>query len=223
MDDQWLWQLLAVLLFGALVLWLLRLNGSSTKAEQLSQESSAAGLDLPIEKIEPLLIPEAIDQAKGKIGELLTAIILISDGWRQIQSAYDNTGHGVDGLFVRPAQGGGWRVLIVETKTNTSPFKAEQISNEWIKDRLDRRFVLLPPGPEQTALEKIIQAIDAMDGRIEKQLWRHRLDEGVTNIHSVDGDTLLPATSHSQHAPYYEAIRINLDPPRIGWSGGGSP
>lgn len=55
--------------------------------------------------------------ATGMIGELLTALIMVNDGWRQLPSQPDDKG--IDGIFIREVKNKSeWRVCIAETKAS---------------------------------------------------------------------------------------------------------
>ena len=55
------------------------------------------------------------DMALGKIGEMITALMLSGDDWRQLPSQSKGA-HGIDGIFVRHLHGSGaYEVRIVDT------------------------------------------------------------------------------------------------------------
>lgn len=118
-------------------------------------------------------------QAKGDFGELLTAAILTQTGWRQLPSKVDASGHGIDGLFVRP----GWlgqRVLLTETKVNVSPNKPHQLSNAKLIRALGDLYCVGALDWDTAAA--IIRGLKWRSFAVKKEHWHHSLHKGVTSV-----------------------------------------
>lgn len=122
-------------------------------------------------------------QAKGDFGELLTAAILTQTGWRQLPSKVDASGHGIDGLFVRP----GWlgqRVLLTETKVNASPFKRHQLSTAKLIRALGDLYAVGALDWQTAAA--IIRGLKWRSFAVKKEHWHHALHKGITTVCRAD-------------------------------------
>lgn len=143
------------------------------------------------------------DKTKGSVGELLTSLFMSMQGWKLLPGPY-NDEHGIDGIFVREKQiRGHWdyEVWIVETKTNTSNFPKQlagdryQMDDVWVKSHLDR-WVSQDYLSQKVALQ-FVKRIESGLG-LEKKLVRHKLQEGTTEVTTIDRKgKLIPDTKSS--------------------------
>jgi len=115
----------------------------------------------------------------GHFGEVLTGVMLASEGWIQLQS-HTPGARGLDGIFVRP-EGSGHIVLLVETKTTgvgSDNYDPEQMSDEYVK-RLILGWKTLDDANVPIA-DAIAAAIDRRSRYVRKELWEH--DTLVMNV-----------------------------------------
>lgn len=118
-------------------------------------------------------------QVKGDFGELLTAVILTQQGWRQLPSKLDAHGHGLDGLFLRRGLLG-QRILITESKVNASRYKPAQLDNTKLIRALGDLYAVGVLDWQTSAA--IIRALKWRSPALRKELWRHSLHQGRTTI-----------------------------------------
>lgn len=116
---------------------------------------------------------------QGNFGELLTAVILTQQGWRQLPSKLGGGGQGIDGLFVRPGPFE-FALLITETKTNSSRYKPSQLETRKLIRTLGELYLVGElPWP---VADEIIRGLRYRSPFIRKECWRHMLDSGKTLI-----------------------------------------
>ena len=82
----------------------------------------------------------ASDQTKGDFGELVTDIVLTSDGWKKLASK-TSSGVGIGGLYVREVKGGGgFEALAVDTKTNEAAYSPAAMSDAAVENALSALY-----------------------------------------------------------------------------------
>jgi hypothetical protein len=119
-------------------------------------------------------------QSKGDFGEMLTAVILTQQGWRQLPSKIDGGGTGIDGLFLRRSWLTGFRVLITETKVNTSRFKRHQLANATLIRMLDDLYAIGAIDWQTAAA--IIRGLRWHSFAVRKEYWHHSLHKGIITV-----------------------------------------
>lgn len=122
---------------------------------------------------------------QGNFGELLTAVALTSAGWRQLPSKLGGGGHGIDGLFVRRGLFG-HRVLIVETKTNVSPYKPRQLANKTLIRTIGELYLV--GQLDRATATALVGALRRRAPSVRKECWRHRLASGWTEVRRARAD-----------------------------------
>jgi len=123
-------------------------------------------------------------QVKGDFGELLTAAILTQQGWRQLPSKIDAHGHGIDGLFIRPHPLLGFRVLLTETKVNSSRYRREQLANAKLIRALGDLYAV--GALDWKTSEAIVRALRWRSPHAVKEFWHHSLHSGLTSVERAD-------------------------------------
>ena len=140
-------------------------------------------LQLPLEQIshKQVKVQHLNNNSKGYIGETITAILLLKDGWRQIDAKTQGN-NGLDGLFVREIDDG-YQVLITETKTNYSSYSEDQMSNEHVVDTLGQLFAI---GAIASPIAKpVIEALKSGSPFVQKELWRPNLNDGSVVVSTL--------------------------------------
>ena len=125
-------------------------------------------------------------QVQGDFGELLTAVKLAADGWKQLPSKMPG-GRGIDGLFVRELrEGGGFEALATETKTNSSPYEPASMSNT----KLGADIGELGAGEafSKAIADELVRGLRQGPSFFRKELWRHDLSNGLTTITELGGN-----------------------------------
>lgn len=119
----------------------------------------------------------------GHFGEVLTSVLLSGEGWQQLPS-HTPGGQGLDGIFVKAEVGGGYRVLLVETKTTgigSKSYNPAQMADENVKK------LLLKWGSWDASLvpiaEAIISALERRSQYVRKELWEHDTQIMIVNVH----------------------------------------
>lgn len=131
---------------------------------------------------------------QGNFGEILTAVLVVGRGWRQLPSKLAGGGHGIDGLFVR-RRGGGLHVLITETKTNTSSYKTHQLETGKLIATIAELFA--EGWMEWDIAQAIIRGLKRRSPFVHRQCWRHLLNSGQTLIYRANRSGELTVTSRA--------------------------
>lgn len=152
-------------------------------------------------------------QSRGDLGERLTAVILAQEGWFAIKSKIGPGGRGIDGVFLkRGGSGDATRLIFTETKTGSSPYRAEQLSREGLIARIGELYAVDGKDGFWTLnAEAVIAMLQAGANAIQSELWRHDLYTGATNVWRVDA---LGERAHHRQIDSYLMIRalIASDP-----------
>jgi hypothetical protein len=175
MDGLFNWPYVtALVVVSALIVW------------AVVARASAQGVPLDVRDEKPVVGFAFKDTtALGHFGELITSAMLTREGWKQIISHIDRV-HGIDGLFVKASEKGGFDVLITETKTTQSSgdlYKADQMTDAKVRSELDQWSTL--SDRNYAMATAIIKAMNTP--HVIKQLWEHDLDIGVTRATELDG------------------------------------
>jgi len=150
------------------------------------------------------------NQPKGDFGELLTAAILTQNGWRQLPSKIDASGHGIDGLFLRQHWLTGFRVLITETKVNASPFKLQQLSTPKLIRTLGDLYAVGALDWQTSAA--IIRGLKWRSFAVRKEHWHHALHKGMTTSRRARRDGKLIGRARIRDtACLMESLAMMLD------------
>ena len=149
-----------------------------------------------------------ISNDQGNFGELLTAVILTQQGWRQLPSKLGGGGHGIDGLFVRRRQFG-YAVLMTETKTNVSRYRDSQLENRKLIRTIDELYAV---GEMSWQIaDEIVRGLKYRSPHIRKECWRHMLESGQTLIRRANRKgELSPRALTRDHAYLMESLTTML-------------
>ena len=119
-------------------------------------------------------------QVQGDFGEMLTAVMLAFEGWKQLPSKMQG-GRGIDGLFVREVRGGGgFEVLCVETKTNNTHYDPASMSDAKLTADIGELYA--GGRLNKLAAEELTRGLRQGPSFFRKDLWRHDLASGLTTI-----------------------------------------
>lgn len=135
---------------------------------------------------------------QGNFGELLTAMMMTADGWWQINGKVSGP-RGIDGIFLR-RDDAGWRACLIETKTNSSPYKNRQMDDEKLLDDLEILF-LTAPAHLSPVYGALYRALEAKNGAVTKRLWRHLLASGETQALRIGSDGATTTEADAPSAP----------------------
>lgn len=131
----------------------------------------------------------------GKVGNLVTALMLAKDGWQRLPIA---AGNGLDGVFVRKS-GRQFDVRIIETTCAREgdpkqSYDAGRLTDEHVITQLEQLKDAPVTGEaylDAHSIDSIIKAIRRGSAHVSKQLYAHALDKGHTLIYSVRPDGAL--------------------------------
>lgn len=166
----------------------------------------------------------------GKVGDLVTALMLAKDGWQKLPSPRLGI-DGLDGVFVKRVGGKQFEVRIVETKCARdgdpkSSYEAGQLADDRVIEQLERlKGATFADGGyiDEQAIDAIVKAIRRGSMHVSKQLYAHTLDEGHTLIYSVrpdgaliDRPALVKRVSGAPHRLMLQALATGL----ARWDGG---
>jgi hypothetical protein len=145
---------------------------------------------------------------RGNFGELLTAVILTQQGWRQMPSKLGGGGHGIDGLFVRPSLLG-FDILITESKTNVSPYKSRQLESAKLIRTVGELYLI--GEMDRLTADSIVRGLKRHAPSIRKECWRHLLVSGRTLIRRANRKgELSPRALTRDHAYLMESLTTML-------------
>lgn len=138
------------------------------------------------------------DSSLGKVGELVTALMLARDGWQKLPSPAGRV-EGHDGVFVKRLSGKQFDVRIVETRCACegdpkSSYEAGKFADDQVISQLERlKGATFADGGyiDEQAIDAIIKAIRRGSTHVSKQLYAHALDQGHTSIYAVRPDGAL--------------------------------
>ena len=152
------------------------------------QPSKPAPLQLRLQDAPRLAIEHFNDgaRAEGDFGEVLTAVKLAADGWKQLPSKILG-GRGIAGLFVRELrEGGGFEALATETKTNTMPYQPSSMSDA----KLAADIGELGAGEAfaKSIADELVRGLRQGPSFFRKELWRHDLSSGLTTVTELGRD-----------------------------------
>jgi hypothetical protein len=158
------------------------------------------------------------DRAVGKIGEMITALMMAADGWRQLPSQPAGV-HGIDGLFVRHLHGSGaYEVQFIETKTSRDGFGAHNYASTQMTDgklledleKLQHPDYLFEGKPyiDHAVARALSHAIRNKSVWLSKRLFVHALATGTTVIFPI------AANGELQRRPARVVQKISSEPHR---------
>lgn len=163
--------------------------------------------------------------AIGRIGEMVTAIIMVGDGWRQLPSQVNGI-HGMDGVFIRKlTKADGCEACLIETKTSRTGngkrnYDPSQMSNkkviadlEYLKTEV---FNGAPYMPHDIA-DAVIAKLEEGSSYVRKELFVHDLLIGNTLIYPINANGNLEESPKDvrriagpQHKHLFEALAIGI-------------
>lgn len=126
----------------------------------------------------------------GKVGELVTAMMLIGRGWRQLPSQPTGV-QGIDAIFVKQG-GGAFKVAFVETKASQTHDPTNNYGGEMSRDKIladlrscaEQKFQeeqFMPP----SVARSLISAINRSSFHVRAYLYAHTFETGKTRIYSI--------------------------------------
>ncbi len=132
--------------------------------------------------------------AIGKIGEMITALMFVADGWTQLPSQ-PNGIQKVDGLFIRRRKRNhSYEVAFVETKATTQTsdpvplFNNDQMTHEKLKQDLLSYKDGAPPHMPDDVVDALVKGLENNSVHISKYLYTHIFPEAETRIYELDRD-----------------------------------
>lgn len=163
--------------------------------------------------------------AIGRIGEMVTAIMMVGGGWRQLPSQVNGI-HGIDGIFVRAlSRPGTYEACLVETKTSRNGnakrnYDPTQMSNKKVIADLEylkaEVFNGVPYLPHDIA-DEIIVKLNDNSCFVQKKLFTHDFLTGNTLVYPIDADGNLDESpkrvkliAEPQHKYLFEALAIGF-------------
>ena len=173
------------------------------------EAGEAPAPDLPAFKgVYPAHFQSHLDQ--GAFGEALTVMMMAADGWRPVNGKPGAGPQGIDGVFWR-REGDDWRARLIETKTNTSGYRAASMGDAKLRCDLDQLYVTAGDPALRGVYAAISRALQAGDPRVGKALWRHQLEAGRTLMDTLDRDgAILPGRSFTPASTQMEALLAAL-------------
>lgn len=153
-------------------------------------ENGHMGLNFRLDGLDAIAADKA-RKAIGKIGELITSLVLVQRGWTQLPSQ-PNGVHKADGIFIKQSRRGkSFRVLFVETKTSASSdipvnrFEGDRMTHfELVADLESYIASQLPSMPTEIA-ERLIKALRDRSVYVEKQFYAHSLPLAESYVFKV--------------------------------------
>lgn len=139
----------------------------------------------PFAGVYPSAFRSHLDQ--GAFGEALTVMMMAAEGWRPVNGKPGPGPQGIDGIFFR-RDTGAWRAVLIETKTNTSPYTPAAMSDEKVMSDLDALYLTAGDARLGAVYAAISRALRDGDLCVEKQLWRHQLEAGRTLMDKLGAD-----------------------------------
>lgn len=120
---------------------------------------------------------------KGNYGEAVTKECMEARGYRSLPSKV-NGNQGIDHVFVKCNPDGTIsEIRLCETKTDTSPYDPNQMSDARIDEQIKR--MKASPDPE---VRKTAELLEKNRRLIKKELWQHNTLTGKTTVSELDGD-----------------------------------
>jgi len=127
---------------------------------------------------------------KGRLGDRLSALRLTGMGYKKLNSKL-NSLHGIDGVYIKKSSNGKIsKILIVENKVDSSKLAygpPKQMSDEWVMNNANKLVYQNNDTLRQTG-KLIIDTMNHNPTLIEKQLWKHNLELGYTNVKILGKD-----------------------------------
>lgn len=126
-----------------------------------------------------------------KVGELVTALMLAKDGWKQLAPP---SGEEPAGLFVRKLAGrNAFEVRIAATQCSPADdpkadYDAESMADDKVIERLESlkgAQSAAEPGLDDQAVDAVVQAIRRGSVHVTKHVYAHSLATGDTVIYAV--------------------------------------
>ncbi|MFS2318732.1 hypothetical protein RMQ97_12400 [Maricaulis sp. D1M11] len=144
---------------------------------------------------------------QGNFGEALTALIMASRGWIQLNGKPGKGPQGIDGIFLRAIEGG-WQACLIETKTNHGKYKPKSMSREKLLDDLDQLYITAGEIALRDAYRALSEGLQSNSDAIRVELWRHSLISGQTRQESLDSEGYLTGPVRmADHAHLMAALR----------------
>jgi len=120
------------------------------------------------------------NNVQGDFGEVMTAVALSAQGWKQLPSKLQDR-RGIDGLFAREVRGGGgYECLAIETKTNSGNYDPAQMSDAKLAADITGLYEVGALSKANT--DELLRALGQGPSFFRKELWRHDLTNGMTTI-----------------------------------------
>ena len=120
---------------------------------------------------------------KGAFGEEVTTGEMVKRGYEQLPSKYSGN-NGIDHVFVkRGPDGEVLDIILAETKTDSSPYFPDQMSDAAIDERISK--MKSSPDPEVRATAALLEKNRNL---IRKEYWHHDTRTGKTTVGKLGPD-----------------------------------
>jgi hypothetical protein len=168
------------------------------------------------------------DHAVGKIGEMITGLMMAAGGWRQLPSQPGGV-HGLDGMFLRHLHGSGaYEIQFVETKTSRDGnaarnYAATQMTDEKLLaelEKLQQPEYMFEGKPyiEASVARAISHAIRHKSMWVSKKLFSHTLSTGTTVVFPIGEHgqllrrpaSIVKTISDEPHRYLFQSLAIGL-------------
>ena len=117
---------------------------------------------------------------QNDFGDLMSAVLLASQGWKQLQSKYHGD-RGIDGLFVREVRGGGgYECLAIESRSNSNTYDPVTMSDTKLAADIAQLYEL--GAFAKATADELTRGLHQGASFFRKELWRHDLSSGLTTI-----------------------------------------
>ncbi|MFW5662075.1 MAG: hypothetical protein ACOC05_11900 [Oceanicaulis sp.] len=145
-------------------------------------------------------------QDQGEFGEALTILAMAARGYRPVNGKPGTGPQGIDGVFLRDGPEG-WEAVLIETKTGSSAYADRQMDDAKLLDDLRTLYVETASEAGQAVYQALHDALQARAGHVKKELWRHDLGAGTTQITLLGrSGERLPRGRRMSLAPLVEAL-----------------
>lgn len=154
----------------------------------------------------------ASERTRGDFGELITDIVLTSDGWKKLSSK-TSSGAGIGGIYVREVKGGGgFEALAVDTKTNEVAYSPAAMSDAALENALSALYAEGAFGRSinEAIAKELIRGLRNGPPFFRKELWRHNLSNGVTAVTQLGSAGELKGSTMRSHARLIEGVFAGL-------------
>lgn len=120
---------------------------------------------------------------KGNFGEDVTDEVMKKQGYEKLPSKHAGN-QGIDRVYVRYGKNDqGEQIVLVESKTDSSPYNEKQMSGEKIREQIEKMKKSRDPEVRKTG-----ELLEKNPDKLQKELHRHNSRTGKTTIFVLDKD-----------------------------------